>query len=260
MKKHLSLVLAIALAAPQTFAAPDFDNSDIPAGANVSFWGGCGTVVKFEPVTNIKPRYTDRYPEQGQLRNVGSGGEIAQVLGAIPGVGFIAAIVAGAATAIVANAAIDDANKQIDAAAVKEQKWEKVYLLTVKPDFGEEYTVPYEKLNQRTPEAGSRVLLTADALNTNGWMYMRFSFMGDKDTGEIGSEQYLETCYRSFGKGGKNPYKFRQLSYNGTEFEWRKLDPKIQPSADAYFAKKAAEEARKKADAEDAAKYNNDSR
>lgn len=244
------------LSANSAFAKSDFDNSEIPTGAVVGFAGGCGTVIKFEPVTNIKPRYTDRRPGQGQIGGAGSGGDIAQALSIIPGVGLVAAAVGGAVSAIVANAAIDSANKQIDENSVKEQRWEKVYLVTIKPDFGDEYTIPYEKLNQRDPDIGSRVIVKSAAFYPNSPDKFVMFFAGDKDFGEPGTEKYLKSCYASYSPGLVNPYPFRQLSYNGTEFEWKKLDPKIQPSADAYFTKKAAEEAQKKADAAEAAKYN----
>lgn len=244
------------LVAHSACAGSDFDNLEIPPGTPARFVGGCGKVVKFDQVTNVRPRYTDRRPDQGQINGVGSGSDIAQVLSVIPGVGAIAAVVGGAASAIVANAAINTANKEIDETAEREKKWDKVYLVTVKPDFGAEYTVAYEKINQSTPDVGDVVRMSSDARDPSGGDKFKLIFLGTKDLGEIGSEKYLTSCYASYANGKTAYYSYRQLSYNGTEFEWKKLDPKIQPSADAYFAKKAAEEAQKKADAAEAAKYN----
>lgn len=255
MTKHLSLVLVFALSIPQAFAVPNFDNSEFPGQTAVSFIGGCGTVVKFEPVDNVRPRYSDRRPGQNDIN---TGGLLGAFLSAIPGVGVVAAIAADVTTNVVGSAISNSAAKDSDDAAAKEQKWKNVYWLTVKPDYGPEFTIPYEKLNQRDPDIGSRVQMGSDAFLPD--RKLNIFFAGNKNLGEGLSEGYVEFCY-----GGTHPsfpanLKVRQLVYSGSEFEWKRVDPKIQLAVDGYYAKNKAKAVQEKADAAEAAKYNNDSR
>lgn len=249
--KHLIALLITALVTSHSFAKPDFDNSDIPAdGKSYSFIGGCGTVVKFEPVDNVQPRYSDRRPDQSRVY---TGGLLAGVLSAIPGVGLVAAVVVDVATSTVGSAISGAAAKDKDESALKEQKWDNVYWLTIKPDYGAEFTIPYEKINQRAPDAGSRVQLGSDAFDPD--RKLNIYFAGNKDLGDRLGEEYLSFCY-----GGTHPsypanMKVRQLVYSGSAFEWSKVDPKIQAAVDGYYAQNRAKAIQDKADAAEAAKF-----
>lgn len=93
-------LLFSALCAHAVYAQPDFDNSGIPPSFKAyTFFGGCGTVVKFEPIDNVQPRYSGHHPDQ---RNVYTGGLLAGVLSTIPGVVLLAAAAVDAAEAEVA--------------------------------------------------------------------------------------------------------------------------------------------------------------
>lgn len=255
LKTFGALLLASLVATP-SFATADFDNADIPIGANARFVGGCGTITKFEPVTNLRPQYTDRQPGQGHIGG-SAGGEFSQILSMIPGVGAVAAIVGGAAAAIVTNATINSINKETDEKAAQEQTWEKVYLIGIQPDFGAEYTIVYEKLNQRDPSVGTRVRVSSDAFSPSAPSKFNLNLSGG-DSGEVGSDKYFDTCYASYLNGKSADLTYRQLVRTGNGFEWKKLDPKLQPAATTYLTKQSAERAAKEAErAEiDAAKKN----
>ncbi len=260
MKKLIKIPAALLLSALCThpvYAQPDFDNADIPPGFKAyTFLGGCGTVVKFAPIENVQPRYSDRQPDQ---RNVYTGGLLAGVLSAIPGVGFLAAAAVDAATGIVGSAISNAVGKEKDETAIKEQQWENVYLLTVKPDYGPEFTIPYEKLNQKTPDIGSRVRMSSDAFLTDRKFHVYFA--GNKDLGDSLSEEYVSFCHGGTRASFPENMKVRQLSYNGNEFEWKKVDPGIQASVDGYYAKNKAQAAKEKEDAAEAeVAKNNESR
>ena len=85
-------------------------------------------------------------------------------------------------------------------------------------------------------------------------------FAGNKALGDGLSEEYVSFCHGGTRATFPENMKVRQLAYNGSEFEWKKVDPKIQSAVDAYYAKNKARVAKEKEDAAEAAKYNNDSR
>lgn len=249
--KSLALLLLCSLAVGNAFAKSDFDNSDVPPNVKgYSFKGGCGSVVKFEAVDNVQPRYSDRRPDQNKVH---TGGLLGAALSMIPGVGFVAAVVADATTSIVGSAVSSAAANDKDETAVKEKKWDKVYWLTVKPDFGPEFTIPYEKLNQRTPEIGSRVQMGSDAFVPD--RKLNIFFAGNKDFGDVLSEEYVEFCYGGTHTSFPDNVKVRQLAYNGTEFEWKRVDPKIQSAVDVFYTKNKAKSESSKAEASEAASY-----
>lgn len=222
--KKFTVIIISSIVATNGFALSDFDNSDIPFGTDVSFRGGCGVVTMFEHVEYTKPRYKDSLPrpDSGEKRGEIQGGEFAQILSAIPGIGFLAAVVAGTASSIVANALI---NRQTEPSP--SSGWDNTYKVTIKPDVGSEFTILYENKSRSAPLLGERVIVSSTGLRPDEMVQLTFPGPAGAAI-KIGNEDYLEACYGNSSKKGKNAYEFRQLTYNGQEFEWKKLPPEIQ--------------------------------
>jgi len=115
---------------------------------------GCGTVVEARAV-NEAPEYVhSQYkPKSSSLSTVG------QVVSQLPGIGLLA----GAVIAIAGSAAIDgvaDAVKDNDLEKAEKKNWEGVQSITIKPDFGEQFTVKYLVFNKITYSPGDRVSMS----------------------------------------------------------------------------------------------------
>ena len=237
LAKHM-LALSLAMAALNATAAPDFDNLDIPKGKPFNLYGGCATITKYEPVTDQAPKFSNRRPDQG---SIGSGTDIAILANTIPGVGSLVAAAVGLVTAGVANTAIAAHNEQKDIDAAKNKAWENVYLVTVKPDMGAEYSFTYENLNKRDMKAGAQIVILSDAHNPNGFTGYRFNVL-NKSVPEVGSDDYFKVCH------GDGKYGMRVLSDSTAGFEWKKLPVEYRAAADAYAAKAAEDRAKKEAE------------
>lgn len=120
---------------------------------------GCATLVSVEEIKDpsIAPEFQNPF-EKGKS-SVGAG-EIATALSGVPGIGLVAAAAIAAGTAMTAEAVVNNANQVGNVGSPTAPQWKGVKLITVKPDFGDAYSIRY--LGLKSASAGSRVILSID--------------------------------------------------------------------------------------------------
>ena len=130
-EKSICLVLVSVILAGCAVGPPPLKYRNSAFDGSGSFhYGGCATLVEIKKEDGVKPRFISH-----KHGNMGSGSDVG-MLGLVAGAGVIASAAVGAVVAGVANANMNSANGDKNAGNM-------TYLVTMKPDFGTEFTIDY---------------------------------------------------------------------------------------------------------------------
>jgi len=189
---------------------------------------GCGTVVESRAV-NEKPDYVNPMykPKSNSLSTVG------QVVSQIPGLGLLA----GAAIAIGGSVAIDgvaDAVKDNDLEKAEKKNWESVQSITIKPDFGEQFTINYLVFYKDTYSPGDRIQIWMSDFNSNVDGTKKLGLVTRKNTWlkvpEFSADeykQYMKICLKDVGDTAM------PVVYRDGKLQKGEITPEIQAFIDA---------------------------
>ncbi len=130
-EKSICLALVSVMLAGCAAPPPRKERRNIVFDTSGTFhYGGCATLVEIKKEDGVKPRFISH-----KHGNMGSGGDLG-MLGLVAGAGVIASAAVGAVVAGVANANMNSANGDKNAGNM-------TYFVTMKPDFGPEFTIDY---------------------------------------------------------------------------------------------------------------------
>jgi hypothetical protein len=210
--------------------------SAVQAGPHEFTAIGCGTVVEAHAV-NEKPDYV--YPMYQPKSN--SLGTVGQVVSQLPGIGLLA----GAVIAIAGSAAIDgvaDAVKDNDLEKAEKKNWEGVQSITIKPDFGEQFTVNYLVFYKDTYSPGDRIQVAVSEFISKVDGSIKLVLATRKNTWTKVPEfsvdeykQYKKVCFNGYDNGGV------PIVYRDGKLQKGEITPEIQAFMDAGKEKTEAE-------------------
>ena len=203
--------------------------TSMPQKPPLTYTSGCGTLTSLEDV-NEAPQFVN--PLESKTSNADAG-NIGQLLSNVPGLGLAANAAISVGSAMAIDAAANSASKTGNVGSPNQPVWKGVKRLTIKPDFGDQFTITLLGLSSVIKQ-GNVVVMGVDRSGAPDrfYVYRLNPFVETPDLAKNGvNEAYLKQCYQS------NQWGAKQVVYEAGKFVEKPLPAPVQAYIDSHPAK-----------------------